>query len=174
MPEKKTTEIRSRAVREILSNKPHLVLRFASAGILILLCLFIGLSWFVPYPAVVVSKITIQKDGKGSSAQKYSGEIDIPLRQISSVKVGQQVNVRIEGIPNEIEGTIEAIDEELKTKGPQNRPYYRSKIRLTKPLANERNLAASNAPLQGDARIITEDLRLFERIFGKIQKVIFN
>lgn len=174
MAVKNENEIRSHRIRELLAGKPHLAIRWGSAGILLLLSVLIGLSWFVPYPEVVKGKVAIRQETNHLGKDSFGSSIEIPFQDIASVEVGQRVVVVLEGIPEELEGRVEMIGDEVISSGKTARPYYHAEIRLLEPPPASKNADRLDGEFQGHASIITEELRLFERVFGKVFGSVFR
>ncbi|MBY0435899.1 MAG: HlyD family secretion protein, partial [Cyclobacteriaceae bacterium] len=96
---------------------------------------------------------------------------ELPLRGSGKVKTGQFVTIRLASYPFEqfgmLEGTIAAI-----SQVPEKESYYVI-INLPKGMASTYNKNLAFRPeLQGETEIITEDLRLLERIFYQFRKLI--
>ena len=59
MPSEKEIELRSEEVQEILTRVPHWLIRWGNVVILTILVLMFWVSWFVQYPDVISTKISI-------------------------------------------------------------------------------------------------------------------
>lgn len=95
----------------------------------------------------------------------------VPLYGSGKVKPGQRVNIKLEGFPYRefgmLEGRVEAI-----SLTPRNN-FYLVEVSLPKGLKTTYNkkLEFKNE-MSGTADIITEDLRLIERLFYQVRAVI--
>lgn len=59
MPENKQIELRSEEVQEILTRVPNWMIRWGNVVILLLLVLVLMISWFIRYPDIITTQITI-------------------------------------------------------------------------------------------------------------------
>lgn len=59
MPEEKNIELRSEEVQEILTKTPHWMIRWGNLLILIIIILIFLFSWFIKYPDIITTEITI-------------------------------------------------------------------------------------------------------------------
>jgi multidrug resistance efflux pump len=97
-------------------------------------------------------------------AEELFGYMAVKQQGFGKVKVGQQVNIRFSGFPHEefgmARGRVAAI-----SSIPRDGAYM---VRVTLPqglLTNYGKTLPFSQEMQGEGRIITEDLRLIQRIF---------
>ncbi len=96
---------------------------------------------------------------------------EMPLTGAGKVKVGQAVNIRLHNYPFEqfgmITGKVESISD------IPEKEKYTVTIHLPNGMTSTYNKKLGFTPqLQGETEIITEDLRVLERLFYQIRKVI--
>jgi HlyD family secretion protein len=106
-----------------------------------------------------------------SNNQAYIGNIQIPAQGYGKVAKGQQVKIKLDNYPyqqyGQLVGEIENISQIAGKKG------YFVQVKLTKGLISTYNKELTYTPdMMGVAEIITEDLRLLNRIFNKFRKVL--
>ncbi len=95
----------------------------------------------------------------------------VPLYGSGKVKEGQRVNIKLDGFPfrefGMLEGKVESI-----SLSPRNN-FYLVEVSLTNGLVTtyKKKLELKNE-MTGTAEIITEDLRLLERLFYQVRSVI--
>jgi HlyD family secretion protein len=102
---------------------------------------------------------------------KMMARAELPIRGSGRVKVGQNVNIRLENYPFEqfgmVRGTLHSISEI-----PNEEKYYVS-IELPDNLyTSQRKTLTFKQQLSGTTEIITEDLRLLERFFHQFRKLL--
>jgi hypothetical protein len=85
--ENPTTETRSEEVQEILSYSPGWILRWGVASILSILLLMLFVSWFVKYPDIISSRITITNSAPPVGlVARTSGKLSLYVGEGDSVK----------------------------------------------------------------------------------------
>ena len=104
-------------------------------------------------------------------ADKPVGKITLPMAGAGKVKVGQQVNIKLTNYPyieyGMLRGTIRTI-----SAVPDQGNYY-VEIELKKGLLTNYNKTLPfSQEMTGSAEIITEDMRLLERLIGPIYALI--
>lgn len=108
---------------------------------------------------------------KNTAAQ---GKALLPVQGAGKVKVGQRVNVRVNNFPDQefgyLEGRVASI-----SRIPTAEGFYVLSIDFPEGLeTNYHKELPKTGEMKGVAEIITEDLRLIERFFMPIKKVIAN
>lgn len=99
------------------------------------------------------------------------GKVDLPISGSGKVKLNQSVNIRLDNFPFEqygmLKGTVASISALPKEDA------YKVTIDLPEGLKSSYNQTLPfREQLQGQTEIITEDLRLTERIFYQFRKMI--
>jgi HlyD family secretion protein len=105
------------------------------------------------------------------TSNKLIAKAELPVLGSGKVKVGQAVNIRLSNYPFEqfgmLQGKIESISE------VPDKENYTVAISLPQGMNSTHNKLLSFRPqLQGETEIITEDLRLLERVFYQFRKLI--
>jgi hypothetical protein len=102
---------------------------------------------------------------------KLMARAELPIRGSGKVKVGQNVNIRLENYPFEqfglLRGTIYSISEI-----PNLDKYYVSIELPDKLYTSQKKTLTFKQQLSGTTEIITEDLRLLERFFYQFRKLV--
>lgn len=103
--------------------------------------------------------------------QKYVGNIQIPSQGYGKIAKGQKVKIKLDNYPyqeyGQLIGEIESISQIAGKEG------YFVQVKLTNGLTSTYKKVLTYKPdMMGSAEIITEDLRLLERIFNKFRKVL--
>ena len=105
------------------------------------------------------------------SNQNYIGNIKIPAQGYGKIAVGQQVKIKLDNYPyqeyGQLPGEIENVSQIAGKEG------YFVQVKLTKGLTSTYKKELAYTPdMMGTAEIITEDLRLTDRVFNKFRKVL--
>lgn len=96
---------------------------------------------------------------------------ELPLNGAGKVSIGQDVNIRLYNYPSEQFGLLRGIVKSI-SKVPLGENYY-LEISLPYGMNTTYNKQLRfNPEMQGEIEIITEDLRLFERMFYQFRKLI--
>ncbi len=103
--------------------------------------------------------------------EKYIGLVEIPVQGFGKVKIGQAVKIKFDNYPyyeyGQVTGSIKSIAQ------IPNKSGYRAAVVLTNGLITSYNKTLDFKPeMTGSAEIITEDLRLIQRIFNRFRKVL--
>ena len=103
--------------------------------------------------------------------QAYIGNVQIPSQGYGKIAKGQQVKIKLDNYPyqeyGQLTGEIKNISQIAGKEG------YFVQVKLTEGLTSTYNKKLTYKPdMMGTAEIITEDLRLIERIFNKFRKVL--
>lgn len=101
----------------------------------------------------------------------YEVEIDVPLAGFGKIKPGHEVKLRLDNYPYEEYGMI--LGEVSALSALPNENTYRVKVDLTNGLKSSYDIDIEHTPeMFASAEIVTDDLRLIERIFFQILKII--
>jgi HlyD family secretion protein len=104
----------------------------------------------------------------------YVGTLTIPQDNSGKVKIGQRVLIKFQSYPFEEYGMVEGNISSLPQLSTQDNKLFFAFVELPNGLTTNHNkILAYNYGMAASAEIITEDLRLIERIFYTIRKV-FN
>ncbi len=101
------------------------------------------------------------------------GKVRMPVQNSGKAKIGQRVNIQLENYPYEEYGMILGRVRNISLVPKEN--LYSIDVELPTKLTTTYNKQLEfRHELQGHAEIITEDLRLLERMFYQIRKIFVN
>jgi len=108
---------------------------------------------------------------------KYVGYIQIPSQGFGKVKPEQEVHVKLDHYPyheyGQVNGKVIEVTQMPSRDVSANQSVYLAKIALTNDLVSTYNKELEFKPeMSGTAEIVTEDLRLMQRIFSKFKKIM--
>ncbi|MFV0572969.1 MAG: HlyD family secretion protein [Xanthomarina gelatinilytica] len=106
-----------------------------------------------------------------SDNESYVAKLKTPVQNSGKIKVGQQVNIKLENYPDTefgvLNGTVKNISLIADSEG-----FYYIDVELPKKLITSYNKEIDfKQEMRGSAEIITEDLRLIERFFYQLKDV---
>jgi len=106
----------------------------------------------------------------------YVGYIKIPTQGFGKVKRGQQVHIKLDHYPSheygQVNGQVIDVTQMSNSDSAGNNAKYLAKIILTNDLISTYQKTLEFKPeMSGTAEIVTDDLRLMQRIFSQIRKV---
>lgn len=179
-------ELRSEEFQEIVSQSPRWLIRSGIFLVFGLLVLLLAGSYFYKYPDVIESKIVVclketilQNDslsakGPQNVSEKKSdirGKIILSLKDVRKVKPGQKVNIRFDDFPSMeygfIHGTVSNI-----SMAPVNSSYI-IEVELPQDRTTNYGTQLNLSPeMKGSAEIITEEVRLIQRLFIPLKSLI--
>ncbi|HEY0652994.1 MAG TPA: HlyD family efflux transporter periplasmic adaptor subunit [Chryseosolibacter sp.] len=106
-------------------------------------------------------------------SKQIFAQAKIPISGSGKVKKGQQVNIRLENYPYEQFGMLRGEIMEL-SELPSDKNYL-AKIALPESLVTTyKKTLPFKQQLQGETEIITEDLRVLERVFYQFRRLMVN
>jgi HlyD family secretion protein len=100
------------------------------------------------------------------------GKLLLPIAGSGKVKVGQKVNIKFSNYPHMEYGMVSGIIKSISSV-PSDNAYL---VEVSLPnglLTNYKKTLAFNQNMQGNAEIITEDIRVLERVFQPL-KALFK
>ena len=102
--------------------------------------------------------------------QQMFGMLQVPVYGSGKVKVGQRIKIRLDNFPSEeygmIDGTVESISPVVRNN------MYAIRARLDNGLHTTYDKELEfKTELQGSADIVTENLRLLERVFNQFRSL---
>lgn len=105
--------------------------------------------------------------------QHYIGYANVPSQNFGKVKIGQKVIIKLSNYAPEEYGSIDGTIQDISSSTSNNQ--YRIKIQLPHQLKTTFNKSISFRPeMMASAEIVTEDLRLLERLFYSFRKIIIQ
>jgi len=105
----------------------------------------------------------------------YIGHIKIPAQGFGKVKTGQKVHIKLDNYPyheyGQLNGEVVEITQ-IPSKTTEDQLVYLAKVKLINGLTTTYQKELEFKPeMSGTAEIVTEDLRLIERVFNQFKKV---
>ena len=105
------------------------------------------------------------------SSNSVVGQIMIPQSNFGRVSVGQKVLIKLQGYPFGEYGAIEGVISSIAQLPIENNAYFRATVDLPRGFRTNTNKQLSyQVGMTATAEIITEDLKLIERIFYNIRQ----
>jgi len=102
------------------------------------------------------------------------GTLTIPQDNAGKIKVGQRVLIKFQSYPFEEYGMVEGVVSSIPQLSTQDNKSFFALVKLPNGLkTNHNRLLTYSYGMTANAEIITEDLRLIERIFYTIRKVFY-
>lgn len=103
--------------------------------------------------------------------QEYIGFIDVPKAGFGKIRLGQRVRIKIDKYPDHQFGQLDGIVSDIALIPTQD--VYRVSFTLPKGMMSNYGKKFEYTPeMTGTADVITEDIRLLERIFNKFRKIL--
>lgn len=97
----------------------------------------------------------------------------VPMDGFGRIAIGQHVNIRFDNFPATDFGTVSGIIEYIANIPVQN--TYMIRVKLVDGLKTSyRKKLKFSQEMQGTAEIVTQDMRLIERVFNKFRSLIQN
>ncbi|SNR14278.1 HlyD family secretion protein [Tenacibaculum jejuense] len=107
-----------------------------------------------------------------SDAENFVGKIKAPIANSGKIKIGQQVQIKLLNYPSDEFGKLDGTIQRISVIADEEGNYYID-VDLPNKLQTSYNKQLEfRQEMQGNADIITEDLRLIERFFYQLKKVI--
>ncbi len=104
---------------------------------------------------------------------KIIGKLLLPVRGAGKVKAGQKVNIRLLNYPYMEFGVLEGVIKSISDI--PNDDYYYAEVSFPDGMKTNYNIDITfSQNMQGSAEIITDDIRILNRIFQPIKSVIKN
>lgn len=101
----------------------------------------------------------------------YSGKLIVPKQGFGKLKVGQKVRIALDNFPSHEYGYLEGKVTSISLLPNENN--YRVDFELIQGMKSTYGKVLNFTPeMSGSADIITEDLRLSERIFNKLKNIL--
>lgn len=102
---------------------------------------------------------------------KIIGKVIMPIRGSGKVKAGQRVNIKFTNFPHMDYGIVNGIIKSKSLVASDN--FYSLEVDLPDGLRTSYGKELEFSPeMQGSAEIVTEDIRLLERIFKPIKAIL--
>jgi HlyD family secretion protein len=105
--------------------------------------------------------------------QTMIGKIMMPVAGSGKVKVGQRTNIKFDSYPFQEFGSVDAVIESISLV-PNNNQYIVTVALPNGLTTSYKKSLTFQQEMQGNAEIITEDLRILERIFNQFRYIFSN
>jgi multidrug resistance efflux pump len=124
--------------------------------------------WSVNQNVTMGEKVVTIVPEKGG---KLIGKLQLPLQGSGKVKVGQRLNIKFDNFPYMDYGMVTGVITSKSLIASDN--FYSLEVELPNGLVTNYNKKLDfTQEMQGTAEIITEDIRLLERIFKPIKNIL--
>ena len=101
----------------------------------------------------------------------YICKVQAPVLNSGKVKIGQGVNIKLSSYPDNEFGVLKGTVKDISLV-PNNEGLYLIDVKLPKKLVTTHSKEIEfKQEMQGIAEIITDDLRLIERIFYQLKEI---
>ncbi|MEZ4886711.1 MAG: hypothetical protein R3E32_18425 [Chitinophagales bacterium] len=102
--------------------------------------------------------------------QQIVGKMQLPIFGVGKVKIGQRVNIKLDSYPNTEFGMLHTAVADIAAVPRES--FYEATVYLPDVLiSNYKKELPFKQGMQGTAEVITEDLRLIERIFNQMKSI---
>jgi HlyD family secretion protein len=109
----------------------------------------------------------------GGSTGQYFGEVYVPQINAGKVKINQKVLIKFQGYPFEEYGAVEGQIKSISQVPTTDNLFFIAIVSLPNDLKSNSNKQLSyKSGMEASAEIITEDLRLVERIFYQLKRTL--
>ncbi len=131
----------------------------------------------IQLPAVLQEKQAIRAGSEllfvGAKTNQFLGEIRLPQANFGKVTVGQRVLVKFQGYPFEEFGAVAGVVASVSRVPTPDAQFFIATVRLPQGLRTDggKTLAYTSG-MNASAEIITEDLRLIERLFYQFRGLL--
>ncbi|HET9571905.1 MAG TPA: hypothetical protein VFP20_10915 [Bacteroidales bacterium] len=172
----KNIELRSEDVQDVMGAVPPAILRWGISVIgLVLLLLLLGCYLF-KYPDRLSGAVTLTTESIVESRDSISPVCSmlLPAKGSGKARVGQRALVRLDNFPEQEFGFIEGKVAQISNT-PDSNGMYLVEIRFPKGLVTNYGIQLPiTKQMQGNADIITEDVRLLVRFFNPIKILLLR
>lgn len=101
----------------------------------------------------------------------YICKVQAPVLNSGKVKIGQDVNIKLSSYPDNEFGVLKGKIKDISLV-PNNEGLYLIDVKLPEKLVTTHGKEIEfKQEMQGVAEIITEDLRLIERVFYQLKEI---
>jgi multidrug efflux pump subunit AcrA (membrane-fusion protein) len=109
----------------------------------------------------------------GAETGHYFGEVRVPQRDFGKVRKGQKVLIKFQGYPFEEYGAVDGIIERVADVPSPDNSYFQAIVSLPNGLTtNYKKQLVYRTGMDASAEIVTEELRLIERVFYQFRRII--
>ena len=117
------------------------------------------------------ASVAVADFDSSASTQMVVARLRVPVRNFGKVTVGQAVQIYLENFPHQQYGTLQGTVHSLSALPKQG--YYRVTVTFPKGLTTQYGKEIPfTQQLSGKAEIVTEELRLLERLFYQLRSAM--
>lgn len=124
-------------------------------------------------PSQLVTQGTLLYTIVPQNNSKYLAELRTPINNSGKIKIGQKVKIDLANFPSTEFGSLYGYITS-KSLLPNENGYYYIQVTIPDLITTYNKKIPFNAELEGDAEIITEDLRLIERVYFQFKSLYRN
>ncbi|MDQ1087441.1 HlyD family secretion protein [Siphonobacter sp. SORGH_AS_1065] len=133
-------------------------------------------SGYVYFPAILQEKQVIKASVElmyiGKDNYSFMGEVRIPQDNFGKVQVRQKVLIKFQGYPFEEFGSVPGVVSTIANLPSSDNQYFIAVVTLPQGLRTDQQKNLSyKIGMKASAEIITEDLRLLERLFYQFRRI---
>lgn len=158
----------SREVQDILGKMPSWIFRNGNAVVALLLMVLIAGSWFFKYPDIITAPVVIKYTS--TTVLGYRGSLQLKQNGAVRARAGQCVNLKLVAYPYLKFGVLKGVVGEISTI-PFSDTYEVEIILPDSLVSTYGNRFDFRTELSGDAEIVTEDIRLLDRILRPVREL---
>jgi hypothetical protein len=161
-------ELKSDEVQELISYRPHWIIRNGNSIFLLILFLLLVFTWFIKYPDVIKGslKLTVIHENH------YYGQMLASKAGLMKIKPGQKVLIWVDKYPSSEFGYLRGTIGYMST-APTAGDSLLIKVDLPDGLnTNHNKTIVFRNNLGAQIEVIVDNRRLFDRILGQLRKII--
>ncbi len=172
-PTGNSNELLSDEVREIISYRPHWIVRKGNIIFLIVLsCMFL-LTFLIQYPDIITTPARLVRSNPNILPQHtgFYAEINTAQKDISKIKIGQKVILKIDSYPTQEFGSITGTVDHIADTLSNNDSFV---VKVILPQGAKTNYGKTiflKTDLTAQASIITNNSKLFDRLAGQLKSI---
>ena len=157
----------SNEIQELISYRPHWVIRKGNTIFALIIILLVTFAWFLRYPDIVKGSIVLVAINE--PVPVIIGQMLVSQTAAVKIKIGQRVLIRMKSLPGNdpgyITGKVSAI-----SKGPSVGDSLLIKVDLPNGMTtNYHKAILFSRNLDAQAEVVTDSKRLFERLMARIR-----
>ncbi len=156
----------SEEFKEILTRPPHSLVQYGTGIISTVLVLLILSSFLFRYPDMINGKLSIHYTENGN----YNVRIRVSAAQVSEIKPGMQVNIRLDQYPQQEYGILRGVTLDIHKQISED--FYLVNIKIPENRLSTRQTVLILEPeMTGNADIIIKNIAIIDRIFEPIKNI---
>jgi hypothetical protein len=159
----------SKEVQDILGRMPSWIFRNGNVMIAILLLVLIAGSWFFRYPDIITAPVVIKY--RATNVVSCIGYLQLSQNSADRVRTGQCVNLKLAAYPYLKFGVLKGVIGEISAI-PFSATYEVEVLLPDSLVSTYGRRFEFRTELSGDAEIVTEDIRLLDRILRPVSGLV--